>query len=57
MTFVQVWDIGLGEGGGEVAIRVDSEVRVIALIGEERGYTSGSTRHIVVGEFCKRKEF
>ena len=56
MKFVQVHNIGL-DGGGEVVIRVDSEVGVIALIGEEGGYTSGSTRCIVVGEFCKRKEF
>ena len=57
MKFVQVCDVGLGGGGGEVVIRVDSEVRVIALIGKEGGYASGSTRCIVVGEFRGRKEF
>ena len=57
MKFVQVRDVGLGGGGGEVAIGVDGEVGVIALIGEEGGYTRGSTRHIVVGEFRERKEF
>ena len=38
-------------------IRADSEVGVIALIGKEGRYASGSTRHIIVGEFHKRKEF
>ena len=57
MKFVQVRDVGLGRGGGEVVIGVDSEVGVIALVGEEGGYASGSTRHVVVGEFCERKEF
>ena len=42
---------------GEVAIGVDGEVGVIALIGKEGGYAHGSTRCIVVGEFRKRKEF
>ena len=56
MKFVQVCDVGLG-GGDEVVIRVDGEVWVIALIGEEGGYARGSTRRIVVGEFRERKEF
>ena len=57
MKFFQAHDIGLGGGGGEVTIRVDGEVGVIALIGEEGGYACGSTRRVVVGEFRKRKEF
>ena len=57
MKFVQVCDVGLGRGGGEVVIGVDGEVGVIALIGEEGGYTSGSTRCIVIGEFYERMEF
>ena len=55
VKFVQVRDIELG-GGGEVVIRVDSEVGVIALIGKEGGYASGSTRCVVIGEFHERKE-
>ena len=57
MKFIQVHDVGLGREGGEVVIRVDGEVGVIALIGEEGGYARGSTRCIVVGEFHERKEF
>ena len=57
MKFIQVRDVGLGRGGGEVAIGVDGEVGVIALIGEEGGYARGSTRRVVVGEFRERKEF
>ena len=57
MKFVQVRDVGLGRGGGEVVIGVYSEVGVIAFIGEEGGYAHGSTRRVVVGEFRKRKEF
>ena len=30
---------------------------MIAFIGEEGGYASGSTRCVVVGEFRERKEF
>ena len=37
MKFVQVHDVGLDGGGGEVVIGVDGEVGVIALIGEEGG--------------------
>ena len=57
MKFIQVRDVGLGGGGGEVAIGVDGEVGVIAFIGEEGGYACGSTRLIVVGELRERKEF
>ena len=57
MKFIQVHVIGLDEGGGEVVIGVDSEVGVIALIGKEGGYASGSTKCVVVGEFHERKEF
>ena len=57
VKFVQVCDVGLGGGGGEVAIGVDGEVGVIALIGKEGGYARGSTRCVVVGEFRERKEF
>ena len=47
MEFVQICDVGLGRGRGEITIRVDGEVGVIALVGEEQGYTNGSARHIV----------
>ena len=57
VKFVQVHDVGLGGGGGEVVIGVDGEVGVIALIGEVGGYASGSTRHVVVEEFCEREDF
>ena len=57
VEFIQVCDLGLSRGGDEVTIEVDSEVGVVALIGEEGGYTSGSTRCVVVGEFHERKEF
>ena len=57
MKFIQVRDVGLGGGGGEVAIGVYSEVGVIAFIGKEGGYARGGTRRIVVGEFHERKEF
>lgn len=46
-----------GLEGGDVAFWVDSQVRVIALIGKEGGDASGGIRGIVVRKFCERKEF
>ena len=57
VELVQVGDKGLRCGGGEVAIGIDGEVRMVALVGEERRYSSGSTRSVVVREFGEREEF
>ena len=56
MELVQICDIRLGGGGSKFTIGVDGEIRMISLVGKERGYARGSTGHVVVGEFCKGKE-
>ena len=56
MELIQICDIRLGRGGSKFTIRVDGEIGMISLVGEERGYACGSTGCIVVGEFCKGKK-
>ena len=56
MELIQICDVRLGRGGSKFVIGVDEEIVMIYLVGEERGYARGSTGHIVVGEFRKRKE-
>ena len=53
MELIQICDIRLGGGGIKFMIRVDGEIGMISLVGEERGYANGGTGCVVVGEFCK----
>ena len=56
MELIQICDVRLGGGGSKFAIRIDGEIGMISLVGEERGYACDSTGHVVVEEFCKGKE-
>jgi len=42
--------------GGEFTLWVHHDVRVVAFVSKEQGYSSGGTRSIVVGKFSKGKE-
>lgn len=53
MEFVQVCDIGLGCGRSKITIGVNGEVGMVSFIGEERRYSSSSTRSVIIGEFRK----
>ena len=52
MEFVEVEGVLASTGGGEVALRMDGDVGMVALVGEERGDSSRSTRSVIVGEPC-----
>lgn len=41
---------------GDVAFRIDGDVRMVTLVSEEEGYTCGGARSVVVGELGERKE-
>ena len=51
MELVQICDIRLGGGGSKFTIGIDGEIRMISLVGKERGYAHGSTGCVVV---CRR---
>ena len=42
MELIQICDVRLGGGGSKFAIRVDREIGMISLVGEERGYACGT---------------
>lgn len=50
VEFVQVDGKFASTSGGEVVFGVDGDVRMIALVGEERRDTGGRVRSVVVGE-------
>ena len=56
MELVEVSDILMGTSGDEVALRMDSNGRVVTFVGEERGYSGSSVRSIVVSKFSQREE-
>ena len=43
--------------GSQFALREDSDVGVIAFVGEERSYAGSSAGRVVVSEFGKGKDF
>ena len=56
MEFVEVHCELTSAGGGQIALRVDSEVGVIALVGEEGRDSGGGVGSVVVRELRKRQE-
>ena len=42
--------------GGEIALGVYCDVRVISLVSKEWGYSGGSTQSIVVCELCEQEK-
>jgi len=57
MKGVEVYGILPCSSRGQVPFRVDRDVWVITLVGEEWGYPSRSVWSIVVHKLCKRQEF
>ena len=53
VKLIEVSDKVTCVSGCEVALRMNSNVWVVALVGEEGHNTSRSTGHIVVGELSK----
>ena len=56
MEFIKVNNVLMSTLGGEFMLRVHHDVGVVAFVGKEWGYSSGSTRSIVVGKLSERKE-
>jgi len=56
MQLVKVNSKVTSSRGSEVSFRVDSDVRVVSFVHEERQDTCGSVRGIVVGEFGERQQ-
>ena len=55
VEFVEVDRVLEGARGRDVAFRMDSEIRMVAFISEERRDPGSSTRSIVISKLRKRK--
>jgi len=56
MEFVEVSDVLVGASRNEIVFRIDGDGRVIAFVGEEWRYSSGSIQSIVISKLGQRKE-
>ena len=53
MELGEVDSITVGMFRGELILRMNREVGMVAFIGEEGRHSSGGTRRVVVGEFSQ----
>ena len=56
VEFPQV-SIFLSVVGGQIPLRMNCEIQVVTLVGEERRHTSCLARHVVVGKLDQREQF
>src|SRR6266571_8428593 len=53
---VEIDGVLLGTYGSQILLRMDGNVRVVALVSEERGHTSSCVQGVIVCELCERQE-
>ena len=54
LLFIEIYGEVVGSGGSNIAFRVNSDIRMISLISEERRNTGSSAQSIIVSKLCER---